>query len=75
MINDTANHVYQSFFYAYIKKTLGKTEEGNQQWTIQRNWQHWVHKTPDEDKQNKKHNTIYVGHHYAQINTTNVNKA
>jgi len=23
----------------------------------QRNWQHWVHKTQEEDKQNKKHNT------------------
>ena len=28
----------------------------NQEWTIQRNWQHWVHKTQDEDKQSKKHN-------------------
>ena len=27
----------------------------NEEWTIQRHWQHWVHKTPhDEDKQNKK---------------------
>jgi hypothetical protein len=25
-----------------------------------------THKTQDEDKQNKKHNTICVGHHYAQ---------
>ena len=24
---------------------------GNEEWTIQRNWQHWVHKTHDEDKQ------------------------
>jgi hypothetical protein len=24
----------------------------NEEWTIQRNWQHWVHKTQDEDKQN-----------------------
>jgi hypothetical protein len=25
----------------------------NEEWTIQRPWQHWVHKTPhDEDKQN-----------------------
>jgi hypothetical protein len=29
-----------------------------------------VHKT----KKNKKHNTISVGHHYAQANTNNVNK-
>ena len=26
---------------------------GNQEWTIQRHWQHWVHKTQDEDKQDK----------------------
>ena len=38
--------------------------------TIQRNWQYWVHKTQDEDKQNKKHNTICVGRHYAQTSTT-----
>ena len=25
---------------------------GNEDWTIQRNWQHLVHKTQDEDKQN-----------------------
>ena len=24
---------------------------GNEDWTIQRNWQHLVHKTQDEDKQ------------------------
>ena len=25
---------------------------GNEEWAIQRNWQHWVNKTQDEDKQN-----------------------
>ena len=34
-----------------------ENQRGNKEWTIQRNWQHWVHKTQDEDKQNKKHNT------------------
>ena len=34
------------------------------QCTIQRNWQHWVHKTYNEDKQNKKHNTICGGYHH-----------
>ena len=29
--------------------------------TIQRNWQHWGNKTPDEEKDQ---NTICVGHHY-----------
>jgi hypothetical protein len=24
---------------------------GNEEWSIQRNWLHWVHKTQDEDKQ------------------------
>jgi hypothetical protein len=30
--------------------------------------------TQDEDKQNVKHSAIYVGHHYAQTNTNNINK-
>jgi len=30
---------------------------GNQEWTLQRNWQHWVHKTQDDDKHNKKNTT------------------
>jgi hypothetical protein len=37
---------------------------GNQWWTIQRNWQHRVAQAED------KHNTICVGHHYTQTNTT-----
>jgi hypothetical protein len=47
-----------------------ENRSGNREWTIQRNWQHWVQKTQDEDKQN----TICVGHHYMQANTNNVNK-
>ena len=31
-----------------------KGRRANQEWTIQRHGQHWVHKTQDEDKQNKK---------------------
>jgi hypothetical protein len=34
-----------------------ENRRGNQEWTIQRNWKHWGHKTQDEDKQCKKHNT------------------
>jgi len=30
--------------------------------------------TQDEEKQNKKQNTICVGHHSTQTNTNNVNK-
>jgi hypothetical protein len=31
----------------------------NQEWTIQRYWQHWAHTIQDEDKQNKN-TTQYV---------------
>jgi hypothetical protein len=34
-----------------------ENRSGNQEWTIQRHWQHWAHKIQDEDKQIKKHNT------------------
>ena len=37
--------------------TRSEVGVGNQEWIIQRNWQHCVHKTPDQDKPNKKHNT------------------
>jgi hypothetical protein len=30
-----------------------ENRRGNQDWTIQRHWQHWIHKTQDDDKQNK----------------------
>ena len=43
----------------------------NQKWTIQRNWQHRVHKTKKNPKQ--KHNTTRVGHHSTQANTNNIN--
>ena len=29
---------------------------GNQEWAIQRNWQHGVYKTQDDDKQNIQQN-------------------
>jgi hypothetical protein len=74
---------------------VGEYHRSNRKWTIQRNWQHKVHKTQDEDKennsttqygldttkhktqdddkqnknddkQNKKHNTICFGHHQTQ---------
>ena len=35
-----------------------ENQRGNQDWTIQQHWQYWVHKTQEEDKQNKKHSTI-----------------
>ena len=53
---------------------------GNQDWKIQRNWQHWVYKTQKEDKQTNKNTqkTTKTTHHnmrhnYTQANTTTVN--
>jgi hypothetical protein len=39
--------------------------------TVQRNYQHRAHKTK---KIKAKHNKIFVGHHFTQTNTNNVNK-
>jgi hypothetical protein len=33
-----------------------------QEWTIKRNWQQWIYKTQDEDKQNEKHSTENKSH-------------
>jgi hypothetical protein len=37
--------------YTRYRTKTNKTR-GLQEWIIQRHWQHWVHKTQDEDKQN-----------------------
>jgi hypothetical protein len=65
--------MYRSFDVYQIN--IRENRRGNQQWTIQRNWQHWVQMTPDEDKQNKKHTTHYVlDNTMCKENTNNVNK-
>ena len=67
-LNGTAKSSSPLYFFKEYRR-------GNQEWTIQRNWQHWAHKTQDEDKQSKKqHNTICVGHHDTQTSINNVNK-
>ena len=35
---------------------------------------HWIHRTQDEDEQNKIHNTLCVIYRYAATNTNNINK-
>ena len=47
--------------------------KGNQNWTIHRNQKLATQGIQDEGKQNKN-NVIYVGHHYTQTKTNNVNK-
>ena len=66
----TSSNIWEVASYSYSK--IVKSEQinvrehrrGNQEWTIQRKYQYWVHKTQNEDKQNKNHNTISDGHHY-----------
>jgi len=38
-----------SIYYHLINE--GGNRRGHQGWTTQRHWQHWAHKTEDEDKQ------------------------
>jgi hypothetical protein len=41
-------------------KMLGKTVRGNQQWTTQRHWQQWVHKTQEKVKQSTTQTTTIM---------------
>ena len=45
------------YYSEALKIYVRETRRGHQKWTIQRNWQHWVHKIHDEDKPNKKYHT------------------
>ena len=38
-----------TLYYKTLRINVRENRRGNQQYTIQRNWQHWVHKTQDED--------------------------
>jgi hypothetical protein len=40
-------------------RDTGNRKRGNQEWTLQRHWQHCINKTQDEEKQNTtlQHNT------------------
>ena len=72
--------VYLVFIYVklaanYVTVSINAREHrrGNQKCTIQRNWQHRVHKTQGEEKHNKNTTqSICVGLQYTQTNTNNV---
>jgi hypothetical protein len=40
-MQSTCNHLLQ------LRLNVRETRRGNQEWTIQRQWQHWEHKTQD----------------------------
>jgi len=46
-----------------------ENRRGNQEWKIQRNWQHWVHKTQNDDKQTKNTTQHNMRYKYTQANT------
>ena len=39
-----------SIIFEISEINVREKRSGNQQWTIQRHWQHWAHKAQDEDK-------------------------
>ena len=55
-----------TLYYRTLRVNVRENWRVNQQWTIQRNWQHWYTRS-------KKHNTTCAEHHYAQANWNNVN--
>ena len=55
-----------------IQINVREDRKNNQQWTIQRNWQHRVHKTKT-NKTKTQHN-MHWAQLYTQINTNNLNK-
>ena len=62
----------KTFANKRLRKPNGQSRMDNQEWTIQRNWQQWIHKTQDEDKQNKKHNTENKSHVSIQMYDSNI---
>ena len=51
--------IYVAFHYNKMcfSNKPWKNRRNNQEWTIQRHWQHWEHKTQNGDKQKIKQNT------------------
>ena len=47
-----------------------ENRKGNHEWTIQIHWQHCAHKTQDEDKHNKQHNTTQKTNMMGKTNPT-----
>lgn len=58
----------------WLEINVREPQRCNHEWTIQKTWQHWLHKTRRQMKR-KQHNKIHAWHHYPQATATNVNKA
>jgi len=46
--------------FRVVKIKVREYRKGNRKLPIQRNWQHWVQKTQEEDKQNKNTTLTFV---------------
>ena len=53
------SHRFSSKTYAYYKIRVRENKMSNQEWTIQRHWQHLVHNAQNKDKQsNTQHRKL-----------------
>jgi hypothetical protein len=44
---------FSDFFFSILELNVRENRRGNHEEAIQRNWQHWAHKTKDKHKQEK----------------------
>ena len=67
---------YSGNHWSYVQYTVEKTKVAIRNGQFRDDWQHWVHSVQDTRRKHTKQKThnIYVGHHYMQTNTNNVNK-
>jgi hypothetical protein len=49
--------VEETTFCSSLNIKVRENRRGNKEWTIQRNWQHWAHKTQYENEQNTTQKT------------------
>jgi hypothetical protein len=52
--------------FSFVFNKRWRNRRGNQEWTIQRNWQHWVHKTKTNKTKNATQYVLYTTIHKTQ---------
>ena len=85
VFNDTSNNVSvilrqsvllveETTFCSSLNIKVRENRRGNKEWTIQRNWQHWAHKTQYENEQNTTQKTKKMSNTDPTKNTTQKTK-
>jgi len=69
VLNHFVSYIEKGQWYSFLQINIRENRRDKQEWTIQRMRQLLLHNTQDDDKHNKKHNTICVWQHYTQTNT------